>query len=75
MTVDEKDELVRRITAFIRAYKIQQGDHLASFYNVSPDRTIGILAETTTGIEPIFCAAYKRRYLKGNIWNYKKENQ
>jgi ribonucleoside-diphosphate reductase alpha chain len=26
--------------------------------------------ETTTGIEPIFCAAFKRRYLKGGTWNY-----
>ena len=28
------------------------------------------MAETTTGIEPIFCSAYKRRYLKGSTWNY-----
>ena len=32
--------------------------------------TIGIVAETTTGIEPIFCVAYKRRYLKHKTWNY-----
>lgn len=33
--------------------------------------TIGILAETTTGIEPIFCAAYQRRYLgPNNVWLY-----
>ena len=37
---------------------------------IAPTGTIGILAETTTGIEPIFCTAYKRRYLKGSIWNY-----
>lgn len=29
---------------------------------VAPTGTIGIIAETTTGIEPIFCVAYKRRY-------------
>lgn len=28
---------------------------------IAPTGTIGIVAETTTGIEPIFCAAYKRR--------------
>lgn len=33
---------------------------------VAPTGTIGIVAETTTGIEPIFCVAYKRRYLKGD---------
>lgn len=30
---------------------------------VAPTGTIGIVAETTTGVEPIYCAAYKRRYL------------
>jgi len=37
---------------------------------IAPTGTIGIVAETTTGIEPIFCAAYKRRYRKGDTWNY-----
>lgn len=37
---------------------------------IAPTGTIGIVAETTTGIEPIFCAAYKRRYLKGSVWNF-----
>jgi ribonucleoside-diphosphate reductase alpha chain len=32
---------------------------------IAPTGTIGIVGETTTGIEPIFCAAYKRRYKKG----------
>lgn len=32
---------------------------------IAPTGTIGIVAETTTGIEPIFCVAYKRRYKKG----------
>lgn len=35
---------------------------------IAPTGTIGIIAETTTGIEPIYCAAYKRRYLKGKNW-------
>lgn len=37
---------------------------------IAPNGSIGILAETTTGIEPIFCVAYKRRYLKHKTWNY-----
>ena len=37
---------------------------------IAPNGTIGIVAETTTGVEPIFCAAYKRRYLKGQVWLY-----
>lgn len=37
---------------------------------IAPTGSIGIIAETTTGIEPIFCVAYKRRYLKHESWNY-----
>lgn len=38
---------------------------------IAPTGTIGIIAETTTGIEPMFCAAYKRRYLAdGTNWKY-----
>jgi ribonucleoside-diphosphate reductase alpha chain len=29
---------------------------------IAPTGTIGIIAETTTGIEPLFCKSYKRRY-------------
>lgn len=36
---------------------------------IAPTGTIGIIAETTTGIEPIYCVAMKRRYLKnGKDW-------
>lgn len=37
---------------------------------IAPNGTIGIVAETTTGIEPIYCVAYKRRYLKGDVHHY-----
>jgi len=39
--------------------------------SIAPTGSIGILAGTSTGIEPIFSVAYKRRYLKGNKkWHY-----
>lgn len=38
---------------------------------IAPTGSIGILAGTTTGIEPLFSVAYKRRYLtNGTTWKY-----
>lgn len=38
---------------------------------IAPTGSIGILAGTTTGIEPVFAVAYKRRYLTdGTKWKY-----
>jgi len=38
--------------------------------SIAPNGTIAIVAETTGGIEPLLCAAYKRRFLKGDLWSY-----
>ena len=38
---------------------------------IAPAGTIGIIAGTTSGCEPVFASAYKRRYLEnGSSWKY-----
>jgi ribonucleoside-diphosphate reductase alpha chain len=39
--------------------------------SIAPTGTIGLIAGTTTGIEPVYAVAYKRRYLsEGTKWKY-----
>lgn len=45
--------------------------HPVAYRAIAPTGTIGIIAGTTTGIEPLFAVAYKRRYISnGDKWNY-----
>lgn len=38
--------------------------------SIAPTGSIGLIAGTTTGIEPVFAVAVKRRYLDGTEWKY-----
>jgi ribonucleoside-diphosphate reductase alpha chain len=56
-------EVYARSTEFAHEYADQHGlTPPVKTRAIAPTGTIGIIAETTTGIEPVFCVAYKRRY-------------
>ncbi len=45
--------------------------HPVAYRSIAPTGSIGILAGTTTGIEPLYAVAYKRRYLIDRTkWKY-----
>jgi len=76
-------EVVPELHTWLGVYK-GVSDHSSRYYAdkfsisrpianraIAPTGTIGILAGTTTGIEPIYAVAYKRRYLtNGTKWKY-----
>jgi ribonucleoside-diphosphate reductase alpha chain len=64
-------EIYARSTEFACAHADEwELSHPLKTRAIAPTGTIGIVAETTTGAECIFCVAYKRRYLKGQAVHY-----
>lgn len=79
----EKYEVTKELHTWLEVYRDESekaaNDHCDRFYisqpvayrSIAPTGSIGILAATTTGIEPLIAVAYKRRYLKDKTrWHY-----
>lgn len=78
-----KYEVVPELHKWLEVYRDESkrsaDEHCDRFYinrpvayrAIAPTGSIGILSSTTTGIEPLFAVAYKRRYLtNGTQWKY-----
>lgn len=79
----QRYEVTHELKKWLEEYRVQSESaarehcdrfyisHPIAFRAIAPTGTIGILASTTTGIEPLYAVAYKRRYLTdGTRWKY-----
>jgi len=73
------DELRQWLVEYQRGSEVAANEHCerlfiskpVAYRAIAPTGSIGILASTTTGIEPLFAVAFKRRFLTdGTKWRY-----
>jgi ribonucleoside-diphosphate reductase alpha chain len=79
MKYEVTDELHKWLAVYRDESKRSADEHCDRLYisrpvayrAIAPTGSIGILASTTTGIEPLFAVAFKRRFLtEGTKWKY-----